>query len=60
MCLGADRLVLDLAEDYNDFATSIKALGYLESGITDPLNRFADRMVEFSTVLRHVVSPLTC
>ncbi|CDZ97985.1 lipid binding protein [Phaffia rhodozyma] len=54
---GAGRLkgrTGDLASDYNDFAQSIKELAYLESGITEPLVRFADRMTEFSNVLRHV------
>lgn len=48
---------IDLASDYTDFAQSIKELAYLESGITDPLNKFADRMIEFASVLKHVVSP---
>jgi hypothetical protein len=48
----------DLSDDYSDFASSVKALGYLESGITDPLNKFADRMIEFSTVLHHTVRRL--
>lgn len=47
----------DLSTDYEDFATSIEGLGYLESGITDPLNKFASAMLEFSRMQRETVSP---
>lgn len=46
----------DLATDYEDFATSIEGLGYLESGITEPLNRFAGTMLEFARLQRQMVS----
>lgn len=38
----------DLSGDYEDLAASIQGLGYLESGITDPLLRFEQALVEFS------------
>jgi sorting nexin-4 len=33
-------------------------LGYLESGITEPLNRFAEKMLDYSTLLKELVCPL--
>ena len=47
----------DLSTDYEDFATSIEGLGYLESGITEPLNKFASAMLEFARLERVTVSP---
>jgi len=44
----------DLAQDYVDMAAAYQGLGYLESGITDPLNRFAERMLDFSTLLKQL------
>lgn len=56
---GVERLISkdrsrteDLAQDYVDLAASYQGLGYLESGITEPLNRFAERMLDFSTHLK--------
>jgi hypothetical protein len=46
----------DLAQDYVDLAASYQGLGYLESGITEPLNRFAERMLDFSGLLKNLVS----
>ncbi len=46
----------DLAGDYVDLAAAYQGLGYLESGITDPLNRFAEKMLDFSTLLKQMVS----
>lgn len=46
----------DLAQDYVDLAASYQGLGYLESGITESLNRFAERMLDFSTLLKDLVS----
>lgn len=34
-------------------AAAYQGLGYLESGITEPLNRFAEKMLDFSTLLKH-------
>jgi sorting nexin-4 len=45
----------DLAADYQDMAAAFQGLGYLESGITDPLNRFAEKMLDFSSLLSHLV-----
>lgn len=45
----------DLAQDYVDLAASYQGLGYLESGITEPLNRFAEKMLDFSTLLKELV-----
>jgi len=50
----------DLAQDYVDMAAAYQGLGYLESGITDPLNRFAERMLDFSTLLKQLVSVEAC
>lgn len=37
----------DLSGDYEDLAVSVQGLGYLESGITDPLMRFERALVDF-------------
>ena len=42
----------DLSGDYEDLATSVQGLGYLESGITDPLLRFERALVEFGSNIR--------
>lgn len=39
-------------------AAAYQGLGYLESGITEPLNRFAEKMLDFSALLKHSVSQL--
>jgi sorting nexin-4 len=39
-------------------AAAYQGLGYLESGITEPLNRFAEKMLDFSALLKHAVSQL--
>jgi sorting nexin-4 len=36
----------------------VQGLGFLESGITDPLNHFSNTLLEFSALLRHTVRPL--
>ena len=36
-------------------AAAYQTLGYLESGITEPLNRFAEKMLDFAALLRHTV-----
>jgi len=46
----------DLSADYEDFASSIEGLGYLESGITKPLNQVAGSMLEFAKLQRQSVS----
>jgi sorting nexin-4 len=46
----------DLSQDYQDMAAAYQGLGYLESGITEPLNRFAEKMLDFSALLKHMVS----
>lgn len=48
--------LVDLASDYQDMAAGYQGLGYLESGITEPLNRFAEKMLDFSALLKHAVS----
>ncbi|GAA5990906.1 hypothetical protein JCM5350_008264 [Sporobolomyces pararoseus] len=42
----------DLSNDYEDFSTSIQGLGYLESGITEPLMRFERSLMDFSNCLK--------
>lgn len=42
----------DLSGDYEDLATSVQGLGYLESGITDPLSRFERALIEFGHTVR--------
>jgi len=48
--------VKDLAQDYQDMAAAYQGLGYLESGMTEPLNRFAEKMLDFSALLKHMAS----
>lgn len=45
----------DLTADYHDLAVAVQGLGFLESGITDPLNHFSNTLLEFSAILRHTV-----
>lgn len=45
----------DLTSDYHDLAVAVQGLGFLESGITDPLNHFSNTLLEFSALLRHKV-----
>ncbi|CAD6912025.1 unnamed protein product [Tilletia controversa] len=44
----------DLASDYEELAAAFEGLGSLESGITDPLNRFASTLLEFAKLQRNV------
>ena len=46
----------DLTADYHDLAVAVQGLGFLESGITDSLNHFSNTLLEFSALLRHLVS----
>lgn len=46
----------DLAGDYEELASSMEGLGYLESGITDALNRFAATSNEWARIMRETVS----
>jgi sorting nexin-4 len=46
---------LDLASDYHDLAVATQGLGFLESGITQPLNHVSNTILEFSALLRHLV-----
>jgi len=39
----------DLSGDYEDLAVSVQGLGYLESGITEPLMRFERALVDFGS-----------
>jgi sorting nexin-4 len=48
-----------LTADYHDLAVAVQGLGFLESGITDPLNHFSNTLLEFSALLRHLVGPST-
>ena len=50
------KRLVDLAQDYLDMAAAYQGLGYLESGITEPLNRFAEKMLDFSALLKYMVS----
>ncbi|KAF8604101.1 lipid binding protein [Ceratobasidium sp. AG-I] len=43
---------IDMAADYHDLAVAVQGLGFLESGITDPLNHFSNTLLEFSTILK--------
>lgn len=43
----------DLSADYKDLAIAVQGLGFLESGITDPLNHFSNTLLEFSSLLHH-------
>lgn len=57
MRLKDDNIELgeDLTGDYHDLAVAVQGLGFLESGITDPLNHFSNTLLEFSALLRHTV-----
>ena len=48
----------DLTSDYHDLAVAVQGLGFLESGITEPLNQFSNTLLEFSALLRHTVSAI--
>jgi hypothetical protein len=50
----------DLTSDYHDLAVAVQGLGFLESGITDPLNHFSNTLLEFSALLRHKVCTSRC
>jgi sorting nexin-4 len=50
---------VDLSTDYQDMAAAYQGLGYLESGITEPLNRFAEKMLDFSALLKYNVGTST-
>jgi len=44
----------DLVGDYHDMAVATQGLGFLESGITQPLNHISNALLEFSALLRHL------
>lgn len=44
---------IDMAADYHDLAVAVQGLGFLESGITEPLNHFSNTLLEFSALLKH-------
>ncbi|KIM70204.1 hypothetical protein SCLCIDRAFT_512776 [Scleroderma citrinum Foug A] len=49
----------DLTTDYHDLAVAAQGLGFLESGITDPLNHFSNTLLEFSALFRHKTQTTT-
>lgn len=49
----------DLSGDYEDLATSIQGLGHLESGMTEPLVRFENALVEFGHAIDSTASKTT-
>ncbi|KAL0951512.1 hypothetical protein HGRIS_008197 [Hohenbuehelia grisea] len=49
----------DLTADYHDLAVAVQGLGFLESGITEPLNHFSNTLLEFSALLRHLTQTTT-
>ncbi|KAF8640568.1 hypothetical protein AX17_000230 [Amanita inopinata Kibby_2008] len=49
----------DLTADYHDLAVAVQGLGFLESGITDPLNHFSNTLLEFSALFRHQTQTTT-
>lgn len=49
----------DLTADYHELAVAVQGLGFLESGITDPLNHFSNTLLEFSALLRHTTQTTT-
>lgn len=49
-----------MAADYQDYAAAFQGLGNLESGITEPLNRFAEKLLDYSSLLRHMVRSIAC
>ncbi|OAW00097.1 hypothetical protein PTTG_05942 [Puccinia triticina 1-1 BBBD Race 1] len=51
--------ITDLASDYEDLAASFQGLGFLESGITDPLSRFESALLDYSIGLRDLNTTTT-
>lgn len=49
----------DLCGDYEDLAASVQGLGYLESGITEPLLQFEHALVEFGQGIRESTTVTT-
>ncbi|KAF8349668.1 lipid binding protein [Amanita rubescens] len=49
----------DFTADYHDLAVAVQGLGFLESGITEPLNQFSNTLLEFSALLRHQTQTTT-
>ncbi|KAF5323530.1 hypothetical protein D9611_005678 [Ephemerocybe angulata] len=49
----------DLTADYHDLAVAVQGLGFLESGITDPLNHLSNTLLEFSALQRHLTQTTT-
>ncbi|KAG8803968.1 intercellular trafficking and secretion [Serendipita sp. 398] len=49
----------DLTSDYHDLSVSVQGLGFLETGITEPLNHFSSTLMEYSTLLRHTTQTAT-
>lgn len=49
----------DLAGDYEELANAFEGLAYLESGITDPLNRFASTCNDWSRIMRSTTGQST-
>jgi sorting nexin-4 len=54
-CFELIKECLDLTSDYHDLAVATQGLGFLESGITQPLNHVSNTTLEFSALMRHLV-----
>lgn len=48
-----------MATDYEELASAFEGLGYLESGITDPLNRYAATCNEWARIMRSTTGKST-
>ncbi|EGG09110.1 uncharacterized protein MELLADRAFT_34568 [Melampsora larici-populina 98AG31] len=51
--------ITDLAGDYEELAASVQGLGFLESGITEPLSRFETALLDYSIGLRDLNTATT-
>lgn len=47
--------LLELCQDYKEFASSMQGLAHLESGITVPILRFAEAANEYSKAMKSLV-----
>ena len=50
---SSNSIDVDLIGDYDDQSSSVQSLAYLESGITEPLNRFSHIQLEYSNNLKN-------
>ncbi len=52
---SSSSMHIGLSSDHHDLAVAIQGLGFLESGITEPLNHFSNALLEVSELFHHLV-----